>query len=70
MHSRNPQATEFCAKLGIRDLNAMLCALSLDGLGTPYYLIKSNESECGAVEGGADNEKKVEIIFFVHPLFS
>ncbi|VDO80011.1 unnamed protein product, partial [Onchocerca flexuosa] len=40
LYYRNPQSTEFCAKLGIRDLNEMLCSLSMDGLGIPYYVNK------------------------------
>lgn len=42
---RNPQSAEFCAKLGIKDLNEMLCSLSMDGLGIPYYINENNDSE-------------------------
>lgn len=42
---RNPQSTQFCAKLGIKDLNEMLCSLSADGIGTPYYMNAKNNPE-------------------------
>uniref|UniRef100_A0A8R1XV41 DBR1 domain-containing protein n=1 Tax=Onchocerca volvulus TaxID=6282 RepID=A0A8R1XV41_ONCVO len=45
LYYRNPQSAEFCAKLGIRDLNEMLCSLSMDGLGIPYYVNKNNDSD-------------------------
>ncbi|KHN80109.1 Lariat debranching enzyme [Toxocara canis] len=40
---RNPQSSEFCAKLGIRDLNEMLCAQSKESLGVPYFLSESED---------------------------
>ncbi|KAL3997568.1 Lariat debranching enzyme C-terminal domain family protein [Acanthocheilonema viteae] len=45
LYYRNPQSTEFCAKLGIRDLNEMLCSLSTNGLGIPYYINENSDSE-------------------------
>ncbi|VIO95577.1 Uncharacterized protein BM_BM17615 [Brugia malayi] len=45
LYYRNPQSTEFCAKLGIKDLNEMLCSLSMNGLGIPYYINKNSDSE-------------------------
>ncbi|VDN07761.1 unnamed protein product, partial [Thelazia callipaeda] len=42
IYYRNPQSAEFCSKLGIQDLNAMLCSLSKDGVGVPYYLRTSD----------------------------
>uniref|UniRef100_A0A914ZVZ2 Lariat debranching enzyme C-terminal domain-containing protein n=2 Tax=Parascaris univalens TaxID=6257 RepID=A0A914ZVZ2_PARUN len=41
---RNPQTSEFCAKLGIRDLNEMLCAQSREALGVPYFLSEMNDA--------------------------
>ncbi|VDN51474.1 unnamed protein product [Dracunculus medinensis] len=41
LYYRNPQSSEFCRKLGISDLNEMLCHLSVASLGLPHYLSES-----------------------------
>ncbi|VDK68058.1 unnamed protein product [Anisakis simplex] len=42
---RNPQSMEFCSKLGIRDLNEILCAQSANGVGTAFYLMPNDDSK-------------------------
>uniref|UniRef100_A0A915PV11 Lariat debranching enzyme C-terminal domain-containing protein n=1 Tax=Setaria digitata TaxID=48799 RepID=A0A915PV11_9BILA len=57
LYYKNPQSAEFCTKLGINDLNEMLCSLTLDGLGTPYYMNKNNSSEGVVGKSKAHKEK-------------
>uniref|UniRef100_A0A0R3RI90 DBR1 domain-containing protein n=1 Tax=Elaeophora elaphi TaxID=1147741 RepID=A0A0R3RI90_9BILA len=64
LYYRNPQSTEFCAKLGIKDLNEMLCSLSLNELGTPYYLNGTNDSEDIVLENRTPERKEVIVSKF------
>ncbi|EJD76242.1 hypothetical protein LOAG_16772 [Loa loa] len=72
LYYRNPQSTEFCAKLGIKDLNEMLCSLSMDGLGIPYYINKNNDSEVvlksRTLEKKEDFDDKSDFIIDRNPL--
>ncbi|MFH4984248.1 hypothetical protein AB6A40_010957, partial [Gnathostoma spinigerum] len=46
LYYRNSQTTHFCRKLGISDLNELLCAQDLNGIGIPFALsVNSCESE-------------------------
>ncbi|MFH4976755.1 hypothetical protein AB6A40_003464 [Gnathostoma spinigerum] len=38
LYYRNSQTTHFCRKLGISDLNELLCAQDLNGIGIPFAL--------------------------------
>lgn len=59
LYYRNPQSAEFCARLGIRDLNEMLCLQSSEGLGVPFYLVEGSEYK-DAEEAAVSNESKFD----------
>ncbi|VDK43176.1 unnamed protein product [Gongylonema pulchrum] len=63
LYYRNPQTTEFCNKLGIKDLNEMLCALSMQGLGVPYYLRQQSSKPENDVS--VTDRSEVIVFFFV-----
>ncbi|CAG9529640.1 unnamed protein product [Cercopithifilaria johnstoni] len=73
LYYRNPQSTEFCAKLGIKDLNEMLCSLSMNGLGIPYYINGNDDSESVVLEDRTlekkeDFDDKNDFIIDTNPL--
>ncbi|VDK86460.1 unnamed protein product [Litomosoides sigmodontis] len=58
LYYRNPQSAEFCEKLGIKDLNEMLCSLSLNGVGVPYYITENSDSRSVVLENRTSERKE------------
>lgn len=66
---RNPQTSEFCAKLGIRDLNEMLCAQSREALGVPYFLSEMSDAVKDEQQSAVTVDIDRKVSFVLSPLF-